>query len=86
MLKIPQKLSLVLRWFPFVAKQRRLTLKKGEVALKPPRVPPVTLKEEPMSVDPHCVEEEDDLSSEEDELMLTVESAEDAQIRDSDMA
>jgi hypothetical protein len=40
-------------------------------------------------VDSHCVEEEDDLSSEEDELMLTVESqlsAEDAQIRDSDMA
>jgi hypothetical protein len=32
------------------------------------------------------VEEEDDLTSEEDELMLTVESAEDAQIRDSDMA
>ncbi len=38
-------------------------------------------------MDPHCVKEEDDLSSEEDELMLTVESAEDAQIRDSsDMA
>jgi hypothetical protein len=68
-------------------------LKKGEVARKPPSIPPdtsVTLKEEPLSVVPHCVEEEDDLSSEEDGLMLTVESqlsAEDAQIRDSsDMA
>ncbi len=65
-------------------------MKKGEVARKPPRLPTetsVTLKEEPLSVDPHCVEEEDDLSSEEDELLLTVESAEDAQIRDSsDMA
>jgi hypothetical protein len=68
-------------------------LKKGEGARKPPRVPPdtsCTLKEEPLSVDPHCVEEEDDLSSEEDELMVAVESqllAEDEQIRDSsDMA
>jgi hypothetical protein len=36
-------------------------------------------------VDPHCVEDEDDLSSEEDELMVTVESAEDSKIRGSDM-
>jgi hypothetical protein len=52
-------------------------LKKGEGARKPPRLPPdtsFTLKEEPLSVDPHCMEEEGGLSSEDDELVLTVES------------